>query len=314
MSTLSTAEIILDVLEAFKVQFPQLGSFGTDFSNKTAKLDQQIIARIVSVPSVQDYDATTGYEANAANANDLTVDVPVTLNRHKHVPIKVDYIEQISTKRDLYNEVVGNMAYALGKEAFDFGMGLTVAANFSEESIFSLANSDKDMLTDVTKDMNLIGAAGKGRYGIVNSSVFETLDNDTRISSGDFYGQRREENAYGHLKGIAGFKDIFEYPDMPDNSENQSAFFGDKRAIVLASRIPTDMEALADRLGVPKIAKMEPVSDPDTGLTFMAITWQKSGTFDLFTTLAWIYGISAGSQGGSAGDLTDYAGHRLLTA
>lgn len=313
MSTLSTAELIMDVIDAFKVRFPQLGLFGTDFSNKSAKLDQQLIARIGSVPGVQDYDATTGYTANAANANGLTVDVPVTLDRHKHVPIKIDYLETLSTKRDLYQETVGNMAYALGKEAFDHAMSLVLTTNFSQSSVFSLANSDKDMLTDVNKDMNKIGAADTGRYGIVNSDVFETLDNDARISSGDYYGQRKDGSAYGHLSNVAGFANIFEYPSMPTNAQNLSAFFGDRRSLVMASRIPTDMEALATRLGVPKIAKMEPVSDPDSGLTFLAITYQQAGTFDLYTTLAWIYGISAGNQGGATGALTDYAGHRLTT-
>lgn len=314
MSTLNTAELIMDVIDAFKVMFPQLNNFGTDFSNESCKLNKQIIARISSLPTVQDYDATDGYEANAANANDLTVDVPVTLNRHKHVPIKVDYLEQISTKRDLYKEAVSNMAYVLGKEAFDYAMGLAVAANFSESSIFSVANSDSDMLGDITKDMNKKGALPRGRYGIVNSDVFETLNADARIASGDYHAQRREGSAYGHLKNVGGFTDIYEYPDLPANAENMTGFFGEKRSIVMASRVPTDMSALASRLGVPKIAKMVPVSDPATGLTFLAITWMKSGTFDLYTTLAWVYGISAGSQGGSAGDLTDYAGHRLVTA
>ncbi len=45
----------------------------------------------------------------------------------------------------------------------------------------------------------------------------------------------------------------------------------------------------------------------------MGIKWQKSGPFDLYMTLVWLYGIAAGAQGGSAGDKTDYAGHRLVT-
>lgn len=314
MSTLSNAEIIMDVIDAFKVVFPMLNRFGTDFSNEEVKLNQQIIARINSVPTVRDYDGTSGYEANAANANDLTTDVPVTLNRHKHVPIKVDYLETLSTKRDLYKEATMNLAYALGKEAFDYAMGLVGTANFSQSSIFTTGNSDKDMLDNITEDLNGKGAAPTGRFGIVNSAVYTTLEADARIASGDYHGQKRGGNAYGRLQNVSGFEDIFEYPSLTGTSANLSGFFGDRRSIVMASRIPRDMEVLASRLGVPKIAKFEPVSDPDTGLTFMAITWQKSGTFDLYTTLAWIYGISAGSQGGSAGDLTDYAGHRLVTS
>lgn len=304
----------MDVIDAFKVRFPMITRLGTDFSTKTAKLGETITARISTVPTVRDYDATAGYEANAANANDLTIDVPVALNRHKHVPVKIDYIDQISTNRNLYDEAVGNMAFALGAEAFGHGMGLAVAANFSQNSTFSVFNSDKDMLDDIAGDMNIIGASPIGRYGVVSTAVFNTLDNDRRIASGDYHGQRREGQAYGVLRNVAGFEEILEFPSMPGNSENLTGFFADRSAIVMASRIPNDVEKLAKSLGIPSIAKVEVVTDPETGLTLMGITWQKSGTFDLHTTLVWVYGMAAGKQGGSTGAVTDYGGHRLITA
>lgn len=314
MSTLSTTELLMDVIDAFKVRFPMISRIGTDFTSESAKLGQQITARIASLPTVRDYDGTNGYKANAANANDLTVDVPVTLNRHKHVPVKVDYIDQISTKRNLYNEATGNLAFALGKEAFDYAMGLSVAANFSQNSIFTVANSDKDMLDNIAGDMNIIGASPVGRYGIVSTAVFNTLESDSRISSGDYHDQRRGGQAYGVLRNVAGFEEIIEYPSMPSNSENLTGFFSDRTGIVMASRIPNDVEKLANSLGIPSIAKVETVTDPDTGLTLMGITWQEAGTFDLYTTLVWVYGMAAGKQGGSAGAITDYGGHRLITA
>lgn len=314
MSTLSTAELIQDVLDAFKVRFPMLNRIGTDFSTDTAKLGQTIKARITSLPTVRDYDGTSGYEANAANANDLSTDLDITLNRHKHAPVKIDYLDQISTKRNLYDEAIGNLAYSLGKEAFDYAMGLAVAANFSENSIYSVANSDKDMLDNVKADMNLKGAAPIGRYGIVNSSVFNTLEADARIASGDYHGQLTGANAYGVLKGVSGFEEIYEYPSLPGNSENLTGFFADRCGLAMASRLPNDVEKLAASLGIPSIAKVEVVTDPDTGLSLMGITWQKSGVFDVYTTLVWIYGMAAGKQGGAAGDITDYGGHRLITA
>ncbi len=314
MATLSTTEILSDVLDAFKIRFPMLNSIGTDFSSETAVLNQQMIARIPSLPTVRDYDGTSGYEANAANANDLLVDVPVILNRHKHVPVKIDYIEQLSTRRDLYKEATGNLAYTLGKEAFDHAMSLVLAANFSESSIFANVDADKDMLSSVNKKMNQRGAAPVGRFGIVNSDVFEVLENDSRISSGDYHDQRKKGNAYGHLSNVAGFSNIYEYPDLPANAQNLSAFFSDRTGIVMASRLPNDPEAMANRLGIPPICGAEIVTDGETGLSLMGLTWQKSGTFDLYATIIWVYGISAGSQGGSAGDLTDFGGHRVVTA
>lgn len=314
MATLSTAELISDVLDAFKVRFPMISRIGTDFSTEEARLNQTIKARIMSLPTVRDYDGTSGYEANAANANDLSADLDITLNRHKHAPIKVDYIDQISTKRNLYEKAVSDLAFVLGKEAFDYAMSLVVAANFSQNSIFSVANSDKDMLDDIAGDMNTIGASPIGRFGIVNTPVFNTLEADSRIASGDYHDQRRGSNAYGVLRGISGFEEIYEYPGLPANAENLTGFFGDQSGIAMASRLPNDVEKLANSLGIPSIAKVEVVTDPDTGLSLMGITWQKSGVFDIYTTLVWIYGIVAGSQGGSAGDLADYGGHRLITA
>lgn len=315
MATLSTEELLTDVMDAFKVRFPLINSIATDFSSEPSSLNQTLTARITSLPTVQDYDATNyGYETNAADANGLTTDVSVTLNRHKHVPVKVDYIDQISTKRDLYAEATGNLAYALGKEAFDYAMGLAVAANFSENTVETTANTDKETLDAIAKGLNENGASPVGRFGIVNSATYNQLEADARIASGDYYGQQRTNNGYGNLTNVSGFDNIYEYPSLPANSENLAGFFGTSESIVMASRVPNDVEQLASRVGIPAISRVNTVTDADTGLTLMGITWQKSGLFDVYTTLVWIYGMAAGKQGGTAGTLTDYAGHRLVTA
>lgn len=312
--TLSTAEIITDVLEAFKVRFPMLMNFATDFSRDEVKFNQQVIARISTLPTVRDYDATTGYKANAANANDLVEDVAVTINRHKHVPVKVDYIEQASTNRNLYEEAISNLAFSLGKEAFDYGMSLVTAANFSLSETFSIANSDKDALDAVTAKLNLNGANPMGRFGIVNSGVFTTLDNDARIASSDYYGARRGGEGYGVIRNAAGYGAIYEYPGMPTNAENLSSFFGTRESLVIASRLPRNVFDIAARIGIPAVANAEVVTDAETGMSLMGITWQEQGTFDIYTTLVWMYGMAAGKQGGTAGDKADYAGCRIVTA
>lgn len=203
------------------------------------------------------------------------------------------------------------MAYALGKEAFDYALGLVTQANFSHEVTGTAANSDYDALSAVNKVLNKNGASATGRIGIVNSDVFQTLDSDQRIASGDYHGQQRGASAYGVLTGVSGFESIFEYPDLPTNSEDLTGFFTDKTGIVMANRIPNDVEALANRIGIPAISKVDVVSDADTGLTFMGITYQDAGTFDVYTTLTWIYGVSAGAQGGTDDSLTDKGGVRL---
>lgn len=312
MATLTnTVELVTDVIDAFKVRFPMISAMSTDFSSEEAKLGDTIRGRVTSVPAATDYDGTDGYKANATSANSLTEDVSITLNQHKHVPVKVDYIDQISTKRNLYNEVVGQMAFQLGKTMTDFVLGKVLQANFSHEVTGTALNSDYDALSTATQILNGNGASPVGRYGIVNSAVFGALEADARIASGDYHGQQRGGSAYGVLSNVGGFEAIYEYPDMPANGEDLSGFFGDKSALVIASRVPTDMDAVAQALGVPSIAKTEVVSDADTGLSFMNITYQDPHTFDMYTTTTVIYGAYAGAEGGTDDSGTDKGGLRL---
>lgn len=312
-TTLNTGVLLIDIIDAFRERFPLLFRLGTDFSSDRARYNEQIIAQIASVPAVQDYDSSNGYKANAASATSLVTDVPITLNRHKHVPVKVDYIDQISTRRNLYNETVSHLAYALGKEAMDYVLSQVVAANFSKSSIFSEANSDKDMLDTMCKNLNAEGASPLGRFGVVNSEVYSTLEADSRVSSGDYHGQKREGNAYGVLRNIAGFEEVFEYPSLPTNSEFMTGFFADKSSIAIASRLPVDVDNLAKSLGLPQIAKVDEITDKETGLSLLGLTWQEAGTFDIYTTVTWLYGIAAGKQGGASDALTDKGLRRLVT-
>jgi hypothetical protein len=312
-ATLSTTELLTDLLDAFKKQFPMLKFFSTDFSSAAAVLNQQVIARIAQLPSVQSYDATNGYQLNQADAKTLMVDVPVTLNQHKHVPVKVLYLDRIASKIDLYNEAIGNIGWVLGKSIIDYVLGLGVAANFSFSQVATIANTNRDTLSAITKQMNANGAAPIGRWGIVNSDVFNSLDGDIRIASGDYHGQMKDGNAYGRLTGIAGFENIVEYPDVPTGG-NETGFFGDKRAFAVVTRLPSDIQNVADLAGIPSIAAFETVEDPDSGLALLGIKWMVAGTFDVNVTATLLYGAVGGNQGGAGGAITDKAGLILKTA
>lgn len=311
--TLSATEILTDLLDAFKKQFPMLKFFSTDFSSAAAVLNQQVVARIAQLPTVQSYDVTSGYDLNTADSKSLLVDVPVTLNQHKHVPVKILYLDRIASKIDLYNQAIGNIGWVLGKSVIDYVLGLAVAANFSNSTIATIANTNRDTLSAVTKGLNANGAAGSGRWGIVNSDFFNSLDGDIRIASGDYHGQMKDGNPYGHLTGVAGFSDIVEYPDVP-TAGNMTGFFGDKRAFAVVTRLPSDIQNVADIVGIPSIAGFETVEDPDSGLALLGIKWMKPGTFDVIVTATLLYGAVGGNQGGAGGAITDKAGWIVKTA
>jgi hypothetical protein len=315
--TYSTTVLLGDIMAAFKVRFPMLfgpAGFGTDFSADPARLNDQIIAKIRTLPAVSTYDGTTGYENGATEASALYVDVPVTLNQHKHVPVKVDYLDQIAARQDLYNGVVSDMAFVLGKSVVDFALGLVIADNFSYGANVTQQNANKDTLDAATKKLNINGCSPIGRFGIVNSGFYNGLEGDSRIASGDYHGQQRTDNAYGSLTNVSGFSRIYEYPDLPTNAQQLNAFFGVSQAIALASRVPADVSKLAARIGIPTIAKFDTLSDPNSGLTLMGIEWMKSGVFDIYTTVVLLYGGNAGRQAGVAGTICDKAGYRVTEA
>ena len=311
--TLSATEILTDLLDAFKKRFPMLKFFSTDFSSAAAVLNQQVLARIAQLPTVQSYDATSGYDLNTADSKTLMVDVPVTLNQHKHVPVKILYLDRIASKIDLYNEAIGNIGWVLGKSVIDYVLGLATSTNFSYNAIITTANTNRDALSTVTLNMNANGAAPSGRWGVVNSTFFNALDSDIRIASGDYHGELREGDAYGRLTNVAGFMDIVEYPDLPTTG-NMSAFFGDKRAFAVVTRLPSDIQNVADIAGIPSIAGFETVEDPDSGLALLGIKWMKPGTFDVIVTATLLYGAVGGNQGGAGGAITDKAGFLVHTS
>ena len=314
--TLSTTQILDLVMDAFKVRLPFLVSaFATDFSDERAKFNQTVNARIASLPSIQDYDENTGYKNNPADAKSLLTDVPVTINQHKHVPIELKFLDEASTVNqiNLLEEATMNCGYVLAKSIADYCLGLVTAANFSESTTKIAADTDLETLGNIRVALGAVGANTMGRFGIVNSAVMSALNSDSRISSGDFHGQRINGEALGRLANIEGFGNIWEYPDLPD-AGNLSGFFGTKDSVILATRVPNDTNEVARSMGIPQIASFETLTDEDTGLTLLGIKWIEQGTFNVYCTVAVMFGAVAGKQGADFGEMTDYAGHRLVTA
>ena len=312
MATLSANEILQDTLDAIKIKLPMLRAMSTDFSSATAKKGDTITAHIRTLPSVQDYDANTGFKANAAEASSLLTDVPVTLDRFKHVNVKVDYIDHISSRKNLYQSAVADLGYVLAKDMIDYVLGLMNDSNATYEEVESIANTQLETLEKVRTKLNTNGA-GDNRFGIVNSAFAQALGNDSRVASRDYYGQLNGASGYRTFNAVAGFQSVWEYPSLPSNSVNLSGVFGDPRAFILASRVP-DVGTAAAAAGIPQIANFATQTDAETGLTLLGISWQEAGTFDAYFTVTALYGAKCGAQAGGAGAILDKALCKVVTA
>jgi hypothetical protein len=313
MATLTVSRVVTDMVDAFKTQVPALNYFTSDMTAEQVKFGQQIIAHIPTVPTTYAHTASTGYAENAQSARDLLTDVPVTIDQWRHVTIKLLTADVAQDQSQNYLKTIANAGYALGKYVVDYALSKALETNFSQQSLELTDDTDFETLQDIRGDMNGVDA-GSPRYGLVNTATFNALETDARVSSRDFYGQRTEANPWGKLVGVSGFNEIIEYPDLPTNSENMAGFFFDSRAITIATRLPNDSVDLAGQMGIPVPLKREVITDPGSGLTLAGFGWLDQVTHNLYVTVSVMFGASAGKQAGSAGTLTDYAGHLLATS
>lgn len=295
LGTLSPDVITLDVIQFLKKRFPMLTAVATDFSKEPVRLNTHIISRVVTPPAVQSYTAAAGYVETAAT----TTDVSVLINNFRYVAVSFTDDQLASTPRNLVQEQVEASAYALGKDAFDKLMALAIVANFPTHTVSTAANMTRDTLTAVRYQLQVAGSVVP-RFGILDSAGMEYLLQDPTIVS-RFYVNVEDsavDQEAGILTGIGGFEKIYEYPDLTTDAPNTLGFFGNKNALVMAARVPSDPAAFVADIPVNAIIKN--VSDEETGLTIQYRYHYDVKMGKLNLILTWIFGVAVGVPGHAA--------------
>lgn len=224
MPTLIVEEILADVLDAFKVRVPALNRMGRDFRTSGLKLGQTYTAHIAGVPTVGDYDENNGgYQASPQNARDLLTDVPITVDKHKKVTLKWRHLNSIADKKQEYQKVIANAGYALAKAVVNDIIAKVNRRTLTNQSIYSVANSDYDAVNAIRDAMNLAGASDLGRVGMVNTNVASSLHLDERVLSADYRGDMQGGQSLRVFQNIAGFQEVFEWPELPSNNGTATA-------------------------------------------------------------------------------------------
>lgn len=311
MPTLTSTEILATTLAAFKQRVPEISMLSVDSTATTLKKDQTAIAHIRSVPTVGDYDEDNGgYFNDSQEGRSLLTDVPVVMDGHKHVTLSLSHLNTLGDQK--IDMELGDAAYALGKHIVDSALAKVTASNVTEKTIATIANTDKSVLGAVRKAMNTKGALSP-RFGLISSDFAEALSEDPRIESRDYSGAQVTEDPLFELIGVSGFARIREYPGLPTTG-NLSAIFFDQRLFVVKTALPDTSAEFAEQMGIPAIAGVEIVQDPETGLALLGIKHMEPGTLKAYMTLTLLFGTAVGAQGGGAGAKTDYSGHRVITA
>ena len=317
--TLSVPEILRDILDALKLETPELfgpGGFAQDFSSKTAVLGDKITAKISHVPVIAAYDPSpgVGFYSGAQDVVNLIEDVPVTLNQLKHVPVKIQWLTGLATKGvDLYKAACANIGYALGKEVVDQVLAACASGVSNSLPVSPVLTNLDTWDGPIRKQCNSQKMLDQRRWGFITSPLAEALGLDDRVRSKLFFDERCASRGFRRWVNIAGFSTLREYPDITLAGNQVAGIVGDSRLAAIAVRKIEDMTSTAKALGVPSVMEFWPLTDAESGLEICGIGWQEAGTGDVIVSAAILFGIGCGNQGGVAGTMTDNAGLKLLS-
>src|ERR1700740_454140 len=260
--TLSAAIIALDCIQFLKKRFPILTQVATDFSKDSVKFNQEVISRVVTPVAAADYNTSTGYVATSTSVTD----VPVTINKHKHVSVSFTDQELSSTARNLVQEQVEAAAYSLGRQVSNDLWALVTTSNFGANTAINVANAaavNRSVVLSARQGLVPAGADIK-RQGVVDPASFTALAEDVNLFA-KLYNDIQPDYDAGAIAGL-GFEKITEFAEMPIGSTPYvRGFFFGKEALVLASRVPADPGMFVGDVPVP--ALIDKVSDPETGIT-----------------------------------------------
>ncbi|HVT74578.1 MAG TPA: hypothetical protein VHD61_15700 [Lacunisphaera sp.] len=218
--TLTTPQLLLDVMGAFVKRFPAARYFGGEWRGAPLKLNQSYTAHIASYGSASTYDANSGGYKNGANsARNGLADVQVVVNQQPTYPLKWAHLDFIKDIKNQYDKVIAGAGYVLGKAFIDGGFFAKMTTRyFSQEIVSAAADCDYEWLQSLTKAANAKGMEPEGRVLFVNSDVASVLAVDPRMISKDFAGQLLNGQGYRMWQNIGGFALIQEYPDLPSNN------------------------------------------------------------------------------------------------
>ena len=261
LGTLSGSLIAQKSLSLLKAQLPQFSLFATDFSNASAKLNQTIISRVRTIPTVQTYSTGSGYVKSDVTA----IDVPVTISAHRYTQFDYNANELASTGRDLFGEQAEGSVYALGKDVLDTALALFLVAAYPGRTIVTQGNFNRAaaIAARVALRKRKVQINQDNGFLLANEDYFGALAQDATIVNLAVY-QRPELVTEYLLPKIAGFQP-FPYVDLP-TTNNLTAIFGVKDCCLLATRLPYDY--VDAQLG-SNYGNTSQITDPNTGLSMM---------------------------------------------
>lgn len=234
--TVTQSLVAVAVLERLFIEFPVLKDIFTDFSDAPVAFGSTLTTRIVSNPTVVSYHQTNGW----SNSDITTTDVPITYNQKKGVQIVIDD-QTLASVRRLFDEIVPNQAYALGKDMVDYIYALITAAFTNTVTASGLGTFGRSTVVDIGGILDDAASPQNGRTLLLNRQYYSALSKDPNIVTLAAF-QRPEIIERGVLPDVEDFKVIkaLNLPATAIAGKVLKGFGFTRGAIVLGTRLGAD--------------------------------------------------------------------------
>ncbi len=282
-ATIQGTLIAQKALRTLLAEFPVLRQITTNFAPEGILFNQSVIAHIVTATTAADVNPANGYTPT----DRAQVDVPVTINKHKHHTYAINDQERTSTNINLIERYALTAAHALGKAVVDDLLALIINANFANKTTVPEANFDRTKVVAMARAMNDRNIPQVGRFMLLNPGYYANLSLDPDVSRAYANPAGSGTIASGVLPNVHGFG-ISEYSALPANGENLTGFAGTAESLVLATRVPAEPTVS----NIP--GTLTVVTEPNSGLSVLLRQWYEMKEGKEYRTMTLMYGVAKG--------------------
>ncbi len=281
LNGINLAAIAQSVLDNLSAQHTPVSAFTTDFSSEIADQGESITTRIATAVSAG--DASSGYSATDVTSSAKTV----TLNQHKHFTMAFTDLEIAKGGMNMLERTfVRPATHAVINSMVDALMALVVNSEFGNKATVTSSNFGADDVATLAGDLTTLNVPKDERALIIKPAYYASLAQDNAIQAS--YASTLDDSIRNHsVPRVHGFN-VYEYSDIPSNSENLEGFACGPEALLIAARQPAIPQNWS--------GAVESVTDPDSGLTIQLRSWYEGKDGKQMITATTIFGVLVGSN------------------
>ena len=165
-------------------------------------------------------------------------------------------------------------------------MALVVNSEFGNVVTVTAGNFGADDVATLAGDLTTLNVPKNERALIILPTYYSGLAQDNAIQAS--YASTLDDSLRDHsVPRVHGFN-VYEYSDIPTNSENLAGFACGPEALLIAARQPAIPQNWS--------GAVESATDPDSGLTIQLRSWYEGKDGKQYITMTVIYGVLVGSN------------------